>query len=606
MSNFPDVWGEGNLFAFSGFEGKTDWSYPFIGTLLADRIGFTIRTEREKKFWISLREGNKIGETIKRKEKNCYDLFIPEIVAGDIISLRCGLKNFIIQLVALPKSKNEILIRIIPETVSRNSFINLICRIESCKKLFCNGYDYVIKTDNDSTFLRLNQKTTFYNVVDSTEEVGRVIRGQAEKRACKWDGDKEVRYLVASYLSHRSKPLEILISSRKQKRQKKRIQFASLQKKREAFYIKRITDYKNKTLAKAISILKTNVESPQGVFKQRWTTPDRWPHRHLWLWDSCFHSLAYTFIDKKLAEDSIVSVLDTQQKNGFIPHIGRPNGDFSTITQPPLLSWAVYKVYKQTKNKKFLTSSYPKLKAYLLWCLKNRDKNNNSLVEWERSDESGMDNSSRFNKGRTFDAIDFSSILVNDLLCLYKIGQEIGQADLNLKKRVNQISEKIENYLWNRKERFFLDRYFNGRFSIYKTCCGFLPLLSESATNQQAECLAVHLKNPKEFNTNFPIPSEAIDSPTFDNNMWRGPVWLNYNYFIIEGLRNYGFTELADKIKKITLREVEKWFRKEGTIFEFYDPFGKISPRRLPRKDKYGAIKEFGWSAAIYVILTTE
>ena len=37
MSNYPNVWGEGNLFAFSGFEGKTDWSYPFVGTLLEKR-----------------------------------------------------------------------------------------------------------------------------------------------------------------------------------------------------------------------------------------------------------------------------------------------------------------------------------------------------------------------------------------------------------------------------------------------------------------------------------------------------------------------------------------------------------------------------------------
>jgi len=604
MSNYPNVWGEGNLFAFSGFEGKTGWSYPFVGTLLEKRVGFIIRTEREKRYWVSLRNGNKIGEMIKRKEKNCYDYFSAEIVAGDIISLHCGFKNFNIQLIALPLSKNEIIIRITPETVTRDSIINLVVRIEACKELFFNGYDFVIKTDKDTTFLSLNQKAIIYSVVDSIEEVERVMRGEAEKRACSWDGDKEVRYLVISNLARKSKPLDILISSRRKKR--KVIQLSNLKKKRETFYTERMTDYKKRTLAKAMSILKANVESPQGVFKQRWTTPDRWPHRHLWLWDSCFHALGCVFIDNKLAEDSILSVLNIQRENGFIPHIGRPDGNFSNITQPPLLSWAVYKIYQHTGNKKFLTNCYPKLRAYLLWCLRNRDKNRNRLLEWKRSDESGMDNSSRFNNGCIFDAIDFSSILVNDLLCLYKIGKEIASADENLRKKANKVSRKIEQYLWNRKKGFFFDRYFNGGFSFFKTACGFLPLFSGSANNHQVEFLVRHLKNPNEFNTPFPVPSEAIDSPTFDNNMWRGPVWLNYNYFIIEGLKKYGVSDLADKIRKKTLREVEKWYRKEGTIFEFYDPFSKVSPRRMPRKDKYGAIKEFGWSAAIYILLTLE
>lgn len=48
MSNFPNVWGEANLFALSGFEGKTDWSYPFVGTLLEKRVGFIIRMKGKK------------------------------------------------------------------------------------------------------------------------------------------------------------------------------------------------------------------------------------------------------------------------------------------------------------------------------------------------------------------------------------------------------------------------------------------------------------------------------------------------------------------------------------------------------------------------------
>ncbi len=602
MGAFPDVWGEGNLFALSGFKNKTNWFYPVVGTLLENRIGFTIHTEREKTYWIALRSGNTTGELIHNQSSNCFDHFIPDILAGDILSLRCGIKNSNIHYLAVPLSANEILIRITPLTARKKVTIYFITRIVACKKIYFTQSAFAIKTDADSVCIRTNRQPDNYFVVDSMEEVGRIISGNVEQRARSWDGDKEIRYLVLSKTISRNNFYDIEISSKTQKT-KRHAPIKTIIDARKKFYISRIHTEKRRTFAKAASILKVNIESPQGVFRQRWTTPDRWPHRHLWLWDSCFHALAYTFIDKKLAEDSLLSVIDTQQKGGFIPHIGRPDGNFSNITQPPLLSWASYKVYQQTKNKAFLRKMYPKLKAYLFWCLRNRDKNHNGLQEWARSDESGMDNSSRFNSGCSFDALDFSSILANDLSCLYSISREIGNVESKLKRNEQKINKKIQQYLWNKKEGFFFDRYFNGTFSRSKTACGFLPLFSGSATEQQAEHLIQHLLAKNEFHTPFPVPSESIDSPTFDNNMWRGPVWLNYNYFIIEGLKQYGFNDIAETLRRKTLREVEKWYRKEGTIFEFYDPFGKLSPRCIPRKDTYGAIKEFGWSAALYIVL---
>jgi glycogen debranching enzyme len=376
--------------------------------------------------------------------------------------------------------------------------------------------------------------------------------------------------------------------------------------KRKSFYTSRIKRNGQETLAKALSILKVNIESSQGVFRQRWTTPDRFPHRHLWLWDSCFHALAYATIGSHLGEDTLVSVLDTQQQNGFIPHIGRPNGDFSNITQPPLLAWSALSVFRITGNKPFLKKCYPKIERYLRWCARNRDRNRNGLLEWKRSDESGMDNSSRFNRGFKFDAVDFSCIYASDLQCLYEISREIGRTNALLSKKAIRVHKQIQLVLWNPKRKFFYDRYPSGRFSPYKTACGFLPLFSGSATKKQAAHLVAHLKDERSFFTTLPVPSEAIDSPTFDNNMWRGPVWLNYNYFIIEGLRRYGYRDLAAEIRKRTIKEVERWYRREGTIFEFYDPFAKCSPRLIARKDSYGAIKEFGWSASLYLMLKRE
>ena len=60
--------------------------------------------------------------------------------------------------------------------------------------------------------------------------------------------------------------------------------------------------------SKAISVMRVNALSPEGGWchhqmlhsmrfrvvgiAQRWSTPDRMPHRWMWLWDSCYHSMA--------------------------------------------------------------------------------------------------------------------------------------------------------------------------------------------------------------------------------------------------------------------------------------------------------------------------
>jgi hypothetical protein len=599
-TSFPAVWGEGNLFAYSGFEGRTDWHNPFVATLLRRRIGFTIHTARKKSCWLALRSGKRTCLTTNTKIQS-FGAFNPEIVAGDIISLRMRGGQTSLQLISLPLSRNTFLLRFHPAKVAKGAMLYFVMRSEACRKM--NGHEslFTVTTDMDSLFIRVSQTPDDFAVVDSLDEAMAVISNRAPLRARAWDGDREVRYLVLGLEIRRGIPLSLLLSAQKENRIPAQVQ--SVIEKRQSFYKTRIRESGRDTLAKALSILKVNVESAQGIFKQRWTTPDRYPHRHLWLWDSCFHACAYTHIEKKLAEDTLTSVLDTQQPDGFIPHIGRPDGDFSNITQPPLLAWAALSVYQRTRGIAFLRTSYPKIEKYLHWCTKVRKGGRNGLLQWKRSDESGMDNSSRFNRGCRFNAIDFSSLCANDLECLYRISLAIGQPNKTLKTEAARMHERIQEMLWNRRNKFFYDRYPSGRFSPYETACGFLPLFSGSATRKQAEHLVLRLMNKNKFSTPLPVPSEAIDSPTFDNNMWRGPVWLNYNYFIIAGLDRYGYSDLAKSIRTKTIREVERWYQKEGTIFEFYDPFARLSPRRIPRKDTHGAIKEFGWSAALYLVM---
>ncbi|HNT33791.1 MAG TPA: trehalase family glycosidase, partial [bacterium] len=132
-------------------------------------------------------------------------------------------------------------------------------------------------------------------------------------------------------------------------------------------------------------------------------------------------------------------------------------------------------------------------------------------------------------------------------------------------------SARINELLWDETTGFYYDHAIDGGLAKLKTHCGFLPLFAQVAPTERAERLLEHLQDESEFWTPLPVPSVSRDDATYSKDMWRGPTWLNYNYFIIEGLHNYGFAEAANALTERTLNEVVRWYLKEGVIFEYYD-----------------------------------
>jgi hypothetical protein len=64
----------------------------------------------------------------------------------------------------------------------------------------------------------------------------------------------------------------------------------------------------------------------------------------------------------------------------------------------------------------------------------------------------------------------------------------------------------------------------------------------------------------------------AIDDPAFERDMWRGPVWINTAFAVIEGMRRYGFhVEAADFAYRLC-DGVYRTYGRTGRFYEFYDP----------------------------------
>lgn len=126
------------------------------------------------------------------------------------------------------------------------------------------------------------------------------------------------------------------------------------------------------------------------------------------------------------------------------------------------------------------------------------------------------------------------------------------------------------------------------------TCAAFLALYAGLASEAQAARLVeAHLLNPDEYapdgHTHYYLPSAAKSSPYFEpKRYWRGPVWLNINWLLVQGLRRYGYTELAERVTVDTMALV-----KGGGFAEYYDP----------RDGSPCGARDFSWSAALVLEL---
>jgi glycogen debranching enzyme len=125
-------------------------------------------------------------------------------------------------------------------------------------------------------------------------------------------------------------------------------------------------------------------------------------------------------------------------------------------------------------------------------------------------------------------------------------------------------------------------------FNLYPLWTGQLP---DDIRNR----LIAHLTNPDEFWGEYLIPSVARNDPHFDSEtMWRGPVWVNINYFFIEALRQVEEYELARAIRKKTLDLIMS----RSSIYEYYNALTGEPPQK--------AAGIFGWTAAVFIDLAIQ
>lgn len=349
-------------------------------------------------------------------------------------------------------------------------------------------------------------------------------------------------------------------------------------------------------------------------------SPRNYPHQ--WLWDSCFHAIVLTHIDPGRAKREIKTLLLKQGADGMVPCVSIwkrrfPFEEFfyvNKITQCPVIPIAAELIYERTRDKNFVREVYPKLKKFFHWLAERRDRNGNGLLEIIHPWETGIDSTPTFDKQLgiknphpgfaevifkllmlnrkefRFENVLMNSIYAKALKSMSHLSTAIGESSdaKNFERKYNKTLESLIKYCWSETDRIFYDLDKKGAQVKIKTISSLMPLILDDLPEKFVEDLVGHLTDKKEFWSEYPVPSVSMDEKTFSPGggfvLWRGPTWVNTNWFISKTLLRRGYKKEARIIIDKTAEMVDK-----SGFWEYYNPL---------TGEGYGQ-PGYGWSALV-------
>jgi len=224
--------------------------------------------------------------------------------------------------------------------------------------------------------------------------------------------------------------------------------------------------------------------------------------------------------------------------------------------------------------------------------------------------ESGWDFSSRwFDDPMDMHTIQTISIIPVDLNCLLfeledliaKIYELINKSIYanKFKKLAELRVSGIQKYCWDSDSGFFFDYNFCKNHSTDRaTLASVFPLYSKVATDDQARLVALRLE--KDFLKAGGLATTLINT----DQQWDGSNgWAPLQWVAIKGLRNYGYTKLADEIKKRWIDNNLKVLSQKNMLIEKYNV---DNLNQLGSGGEYQLQIGFGWTNGVLAALLQE
>lgn len=348
-------------------------------------------------------------------------------------------------------------------------------------------------------------------------------------------------------------------------------------------------------------IMANNLISPHGRVAYEAMMPSKINYVGLWLWDSAIHALAFRHLDPELARNQIRAMLDCQLPDGMLPDAVYDEGVVyeiehpirAEVTKPPILAWAALKLHETDPDLSFLQEIYVPLVRWNAWWFSMNDDDADGLVQYNHPYSSGLDDNPLWDYGMPVESPDLNTYLCVQMGSLAVMAEKMGmevEGGMWRRRAASIVRRMIEDF-WDEDAGVFRALHEDQRIPVI-TPFNLYPLWTGQLPDDIRNRILAHLTNPDEFWGEYAIPSVARNDPHYDpETMWRGPVWVNINYFFIEALNQIGRQDLADELRKKTLNLIMN----HRSIFEYYNAETGEPPTT--------AADIFGWTAAVFIDL---
>ncbi len=172
---------------------------------------------------------------------------------------------------------------------------------------------------------------------------------------------------------------------------------------------------------------------------------------------------------------------------------------------------------------------------------------------------------------------------------LLRANRDLRELALALNEPVEEIDRWIEQLekgvetLWNDKlgsydSRDLLTEKFSDSISNASFCCWFAGIDNPQMLSLLKSVL---------IDVKYGVPSHPASSAEFDSKRyWRGPTWIMSNALIATGLKDQGYSELAEQIQQASKALIE-----QSGFYEYFDP--------IDGSGAGGA--DFTWTAAVWL-----
>lgn len=333
------------------------------------------------------------------------------------------------------------------------------------------------------------------------------------------------------------------------------------------------------------------VAASRAVLEASWLAtegfcpPNTTVYPHQWLWDSCFHAIAWTALGDERGLVELAACFEAQLPNGFVPHIRYlspntdrgPNPNRSSYTQPPIFAHAAAVLARS--GRVLPDRLLSEIEAALTWLWRSR-LGDDGLLRIVHPWESGADDSPRWDswigepsydrnryrrhdvrlrEATVFDADDvavWSTAFVAAPAAFNAFAAHAAfefaelSGDATWTSRGTTLAAAMDDTLWDEPSGLWADRAVVGGGPTVRipTLDGVFGALVTSDEARATRALD-QLIDPSRFGTAYGPAYLPSGEPGFDpDEYWRGAAWPQLSYMAFVAAGRWSRDDVAQRI----------------------------------------------------------